>query len=413
MYRIPAPLTRMFSGIALGLAAATLGMNALAAGPEAASPYPEVTISPANPALAAQVKHGEYLVDLGDCLACHTASGGKAFSGGRAINTPYGAIYSTNITPDPETGIGKWTFAQFDKAVRYGDSPHGYLFAAMPYPSYNIMSPQQVRDMWEYLKRVPAVYRRNEPVGMPIPFRWRFLQAAWRLLFFKPADGPYRPDPTKSALWNWGRFIVEGPEHCGACHTPHNFLGAPKQRYFLTGSTISGRWAPDVSGAVTSHLPVDEIMKVFSEKRGLSGGVLGGDMGLAIGHSMRFMTPQDMRAVAVYLQTVDSPIPSGPMPVAESPSDIGLGQKVYRAHCAACHETGVGGAPKVGTTDFAPLAKMPLEDLYRNVHYGVSIMPAKGGCAKCTDRELSSAIRYMIRPSASPPRPGASRPDTT
>lgn len=399
MQENPASFSRLCSGIALGLAVAAFSAN-VSANEAEHSPYPVVKVNPADSALAAQITHGQYLVDLGDCIACHTADGGKPFAGGRAIDTPYGAIYTSNITPDPETGIGKWTFDQFDKAVRFGDSPHGYLFAAMPYPSYNLMSREQVRDMWEYLKRVPAVHREDTPVAMPAPFKWRFLQIGWRMLYFHP-KGPYKPDPTKSADWNRGRFIVQGPEHCGACHTPHNFLGAPEMSHLLTGSTISGKWAPDVSADVTKPLPIADIVDVFTQKRGLSGGILGGDMGLAIGHSMQFMTPEDMRAVAVYLQSVNRPLPSGPMPVAATAGDAKLGETVYKEHCAACHDTGAGGAPKVGTSDFSPLAKMPLTDLYRNAYYGVSFMPAKGGCAKCTDQDLSSAIRYMLSASAS------------
>ena len=367
--------------------------------------YPPISLSNMAPAKAKEVRKGEYLAKLGDCVACHTDHGGgnkkgKPFAGGLPIKTPFGTIYSTNITPDKATGIGNWTFKQFDDAVRYGESPHGYLFAAMPYNYYNVMSKAQVHAIWEYLRQVPAVNRPNKPLDMIPPFSWRWIQFGWRFMFVKPTEGTFKYDPKHSAAWNRGRFIVQGPEHCGACHTPHNFLGGSEKRFYLGGSDISGAWAPDVTGLATGPHSIKTIMRVFKDGKGLSGGNLNGPMIDAIANSMRFMTPQDMRAVAIYLQSVHSEVPPGPRPVAMNQVDLAQGKKTYEHHCDVCHSSGVGGAPKVGDVkDWAPIGKTPLFILFENVVHGVSIMPPKGGCQNCSRGDITSAIVYMLKQS--------------
>ncbi|MGH8427353.1 MAG: c-type cytochrome [Gammaproteobacteria bacterium] len=376
--------------------------------------YPAIKMPPTGSALAGEVIRGAYLVKISDCMACHTDhddSGLKApaFSGGLPMKTPFGIIYSRNITPDKATGIGSWTFEQFDDAVRYGESPHGYLFAAMPYAFYNKMSRDDVHAMWEYLKRVPAVHNPDKPLAMMIPFKWRWLQFGWQFMFFKPGEGPLKPDPNHSAEWNRGRFIVQGPEHCGACHTPHNFLGGTAFRYDLTGSSISGMWAPNVSALATDPHPVPVITEVFSQARGLGGGTLRGPMLDAIQHSMQFMTPADMRAVAVYIRSVNSEMPPTERPVPAKDADLRLGAQVYNGHCAACHDSGAGGAPKVGDPkDWAALEKTPMVILYENMWHGVSLMPPKGGCTACSALELTSAMAYMLKQSQPGVKPASS-----
>ncbi len=208
---------------ALALTVALSAAHAATAPPPASTltkdftvPYPVVQVPAASTTLAREIRQGEYLARLSDCMACHTdhdrtSIKGKPFAGGLPMQTPFGVIYSRNITPDKGTGIGSWTFRQFDDAVRYGKSPQGYLFAAMPYPNYNLMSRAQVHAIWEYLKRVPAVHEENKPLGISAPFKWRWLQFGWRFLFYKPGEGEFKPDPNHSAAWNRGRFIVQGP----------------------------------------------------------------------------------------------------------------------------------------------------------------------------------------------------------
>ncbi len=366
--------------------------------------YPSVSVTGLSPVLAKEVRRGEYLVRLSDCATCHTVHGegksGKAFAGGYAMKTPFGTIYATNITPDKATGIGNWTFEQFDAAVRSGESPHGYLFAAMPYNYYDIMSREQVHAMWEYLRRVPPVHKKNRPLDMSAPFSWRWIQFGWRFAFFRPNNHRFQPDPNRSALWNRGKFIVQGPEHCGGCHTPHNLMGGSQRRFLLEGSDISGRWAPNITSYAVGPHSVETMMRVFRDAEGLSGGDLQGPMLEAVANSTRYMTREDMRAVTVYLDSVTSEIPSGARPVPDDDVDLALGEKTYRQHCAACHSTGVGGTPKVGdAARWAPLEKTPSFVLYENVWHGVSLMPPRGGCKDCSRKEISSAIAYMLQES--------------
>ncbi len=415
-------MARLFwqRGMVLGMMALSWVPIIALASPSARIHYPRVEAPGAGTTLKAEIAAGEYLVKLSDCLACHTNHGngrqGKLFAGGFPIKTPFGTIYSPNITPAKATGIGNWTFAQFEQAVRYGISPHGFLFAAMPYNYYNNMSRRQVRDMWEYLRRIPAVEQKNKALDMPPPFRWRWLQFSWRFAFFKPAEDTFKPNPKRSAEWNRGRFIVAGPEHCGACHTPHNLLGGSERRYFLQGSSISGTWAPNITSLAAAPSSIQTIMRVFAQARGLSGGQLRGSMLDAIDHSMKFMTPADMRAVAIYLQSVSSERAPGPRPVVMNEVNLALGEKTFKTRCAACHASGAGGAPVVGNTnDWRALSRMPLFVLYTNVWNGVSIMPAKGGCKDCSSRAITSAIVYMLKHSRpgvgeKGPHTGGSRP---
>ncbi|MGH8273506.1 MAG: c-type cytochrome [Gammaproteobacteria bacterium] len=370
--------------------------------------FPKVGTSSLSPTLASEIKKGKYLTKLADCMACHTDHTnseikGPQFAGGLPMQTPFGVIYSRNITPDKKTGIGDWTFKQFDDAVRYGIAPQGYLFAAMPYNYYNLMSQAQVHAIWEYLKRVPAVHKKNKAIAMPPPFRWRWLQIGWRFLFFKPAEDTYHYDPqhpydpNRSEQWNRGRFIVEGPAHCGDCHTAHSLLGSPQNSHALTGSGFSGWWAPNVGSAVAGVHSIKTITRVFSEGRGLAGGKLKGPMLDAISNSFKYMTPADMRAVAVYIQSVSGVPASGPRPVSPAAVNLARGHKTYQADCAACHDSGIGGAPRVGNAkDWRALEKEPFFVLYENVWHGVSIMPPKGGCNSCSARDITSAVAWML-----------------
>jgi len=370
--------------------------------------YPSVPVSALAPKLAREVRQGEYLVKLADCATCHTIHGdgksGEAFAGGYAMKTPFGTIFAPNITPDKQTGIGSWTFHQFDQAVRFGVSPHGYLFAAMPYNYYDIMSRAQVHAIWEYLQRVPAVHKENKPLEMQAPFGWRWIQFGWRFAFFQPNNHRFRPDPEHSALWNRGKFMVDGPAHCGGCHTPHNMMGGSQRRSMMQGSDISGAWAPNITAYAMAPHPASTVVSVFKEGRGLSGGTLQGPMVEVDANSLRYLRPRDIRAVAVYLDSVKSEVPSGPRPVADAEVDLSLGKTTYQRHCAACHDSGVGGTPKVGdVAAWAPLEKTPMFILYENVWHGVSIMPPRGGCQGCSRRELTSAVSYMLEES----KPGA------
>jgi mono/diheme cytochrome c family protein len=182
--------------------------------------------SPARAGDEAQLRRGELLFRAADCTFCHTDSkgGGAPLAGGRPISTRFGVIFSPNITPDPKTGIGAWSKAEFDRALRQGIGRDGqYLFPVFPYPAFTKMSDADIGDLYAYLMSRPAVVQADKPDAFRIPFRWRFLQRFWRLLFFRP--GPLPPVAGQSAAWNRGRYLAEAVVHCQECHTPRNFLG--------------------------------------------------------------------------------------------------------------------------------------------------------------------------------------------
>ena len=171
------------------------------------------------------VMHGEYLVRAGGCFSCHTAAGGQKLAGGRALATPFGTFYSPNITPDPQTGIGRWTDAQFVRALREGVRPDGAnYFPVFPYPSFTGITDDDALAIKAYLFSRPPVRQQNRPHDVAFPISKRFLQTGWKLLFFTP--GPFEPAPERSAAYNRGAYLVSALAHCGECHTPRNFLGA-------------------------------------------------------------------------------------------------------------------------------------------------------------------------------------------
>jgi mono/diheme cytochrome c family protein len=177
-----------------------------------------LTVSTPPPAEEDAETRGEYLVRAGGCFSCHTAPGGQKMGGGRALTTPFGTFYSPNITPDPETGIGRWTDTEFLRALREGVRPDGTnYFPVFPYPSFTGITDSDALAIKAYLFSLPAVRQQNRPHNVPFPFSWRFLQTGWKLLFFTP--GPFQPAIERSAAYNRGAYLVTALAHCGECHT--------------------------------------------------------------------------------------------------------------------------------------------------------------------------------------------------
>ncbi len=205
----------------------TIGMTgAIAQQPPKPAPAPI-----ANPALIAK---GEYLARAGDCIACHTAREGKIFAGGLPMETPFGTIYTSNITSDPQTGIGTWTSDQFFTTMHNGRFPDGgLLYPAMPFASYTKVTREDSDAIFAYLRSVPPVRQANRPHDLRFPYNNRSLIIGWRTLFFR--EGEYKPDATKSADWNRGAYLVEGLGHCGMCHTAINALGGSSEIAGLRG----------------------------------------------------------------------------------------------------------------------------------------------------------------------------------
>ncbi|HSW68840.1 MAG TPA: c-type cytochrome [Gammaproteobacteria bacterium] len=358
--------------------------------------YPPVNTAGKDPEL---IKKGEYLAKAGDCIACHTNSPqkGKTFAGGLPMQTPFGTIFSPNITPDKETGIGSWTDEQFIKAMREGISPHGHFYyPAFPYLYFNKITTEDLKALKAYLDSIPAVNQKNLKNKMVWPFNVRLLQAPWRWMFFHPT-AVYEGVPEASEKWKRGEYLVEGFGHCAMCHSPSYKiftdklpLGAPIQKFDLTGSKIQGYLAPNITKANLNEVSEQEITDVFLKDRMIGGGPVEGPM-LEVNHdSLRYLTPEDLSAIAVYLKSVQSkspPKPTGPA----------AGKALYENYCSGCHASGAGGAPKYGdAADWTPVLKGGINKVYENAIKGIGGMPAKGTCVSCNDQDIKQAVDYML-----------------
>jgi mono/diheme cytochrome c family protein len=293
----------------------------------------------------AQIQHGRYLTIVGDCASCHTVPGtGRAFAGGRAIETPFGAILAPNITPDPETGIGAWTDDEFVNALTKGTGRNGQrLYPAMPYTYYTKVTRDDALAIRAYLNTVAAVRNQVNPNQLPFPFNIRASLIGWDTLFFTP--GTFKADPNKSAEWNRGAYIAEGLAHCGACHTPKNFLGGDKTSESLRGYALQGWFAPDITNNSPRGLggwSVEEIAAYLKTGHNASSAATG-LMAEAITRSISGFTDADVRAIAVYLKDR----PSQNENAGSSKPDqatMKLGAAIYADECAGCHIANGQGA---------------------------------------------------------------------
>lgn len=363
--------------------------------------YPQSNTSGKTPQEIEQIRRGEYLTKAGDCIACHTNStkaGSPAFAGGLPMETPFGTIFSPNITPHPTTGIGTWTDAQFIKAMREGISPQGKrYYPAFPYLYFNKVTDEDLKAIKAYLSSIPPVNQPNLENTMVWPFNFRFLQSGWRLLFFLPQKtGPFQHDPNKSDQWNRGAYLVEGLGHCAMCHTPSYYifskqfpLGAPIQKYNLTGAPIQGYLAPNITKSNLASIPDEELLRVFTHNQLIGGGSVEGPMLEANQNSLKYLTRADMLAIITYLKSVESKSP--PLPRG------GVGKALYQNYCAGCHANGGGGAPVYGDpTSWAHVMTQDVNTIYNNAIKGIGGMPAKGTCLSCSDEDIKHAVDYML-----------------
>lgn len=348
---------------------------------------------------AAQIKRGEYIAKAGDCIACHTNSleKGKPFAGGLPMQTPFGIIYSPNITPDKETGMGHWTLDQFVKAMHKGISPKGYYYyPAFPYLYFSKITLNDLKDLKAYLDSIPPVHQKNLANKMVWPFNQRLMQLPWRLLFFHP-NATYEAVPQETAEWKRGAYLVEGLGHCAMCHSPSYHilsenlsLGAPIRKFDLTGNKIQGYLAPNISKANIGAVPDQEIIDVFKKDVLIGGGKLEGPM-LEVNHnSLTHLTDADLKAMVVYLKSVQSVSPP-------KPTGAKAGKALYENYCSGCHEAGAGGAPKYGDgASWTPILKAGMNTVYNNAIKGINGMPAKGTCISCSDQDIKQAVDYMV-----------------
>lgn len=303
---------------------------------------------------AALIARGQYLTRIGDCEACHTRPGGKPFSGGLPIPTPFGTIYTPNITPDAQTGVGQWSFADFYRAMHEGIGKGGeYLYPAFPFPSYTLLSRDDVKAIWAYLRTVPPTHQVNRDDTLRWPYRIRETMAVWRRLYFQA--GPYKPDSAKPAQWNRGAYLVQGLAHCGACHTPRNRLGAKSTEALLAGGSVAidGWNAPNITPNKFTGIgawPAGSVRDFLATGRSVHSDALG-PMRDVVQSSLQYLRSDDLGAIVAYLRTVPPYGPTQPpagaptAPAAAtvaqvpgaSPKQVPPGEALYRKHCAACH----------------------------------------------------------------------------
>ncbi|WP_137957858.1 cytochrome c [Burkholderia sp. 4M9327F10] len=305
------------------------------------------------------VARGEYLARAGDCIACHTTPAGKLFAGRRPMATPFGTLYSPNISPDKETGIGRWTASQFYSMMHTGHSPDGsLLYPAMPFAAYTKMTRKDSDAIFSYLKSVPAVKLANRPHDMRFPYNNRSLLLGWRTLYFR--EGEFKPDPAQSVEWNRGAYLVQGPGHCSMCHTAINALGGSSESKAFEGGLIPMQawYAPSLTSNKEAGLgdwSLEDIANLL--RTGVSDrGAVYGPMAEVVYDSLQYLSDDDIRAMSVYLKSLpphgDEATPPSITSVEDKDRLYPLGSKIYDAQCATCH--GAKGRGKL--PQFPPLA---------------------------------------------------------
>ena len=255
---------------------------------------------------AGDAKRGQYLAAAGGCLGCHTEEKEKAapYAGGRALKTPFGIFYGPNITPHPEAGIGKWSEADFIRAMREGRRPDGaHYFPAFPYPSFTLINDADLRDLFAYLRSLPPNARKSEPHQLGFLYRWRFLLAPWKWLFLRA--GPFAPDAAVPPAVSRGAYLTRALGHCGECHTPRNFLGAPKSGQFLAGEKDV---APNLTPTRLKKWSDGDLKNFLTTGLTSDGDVPAKEMSEVITNTTSKLTPQDLDAIIAFLRTVP-PLP--------------------------------------------------------------------------------------------------------
>jgi nicotinate dehydrogenase subunit B len=387
-----------------GIAAAVLPWGSIApiARPDA-SVYSEATLA-----------RGRQLAALGDCAVCHTKTNGTVNAGGRAIETPFGVIYSTNITPDVETGIGDWSYPAFERSMREGIHRDGrHLYPAFPYTHFAKASDADLQALYAHLMAQTPVRADNRNPTLTFPFNWRPLMAGWNALFHRA--GPFEADATKSATWNRGAYLVEGLGHCGACHSPRNALGAEKANAYLAGGFAEGWEAPPLTSLSQSPIPwsEDELYAYLRSGESRFHGVAAGPMAPVV-KELTKLPDTDIRAMAVYLASFNDTAISKPaegelaarletLTGTRAVSASPLGARLYEGACAVCHR--IGGPPLFGSRPSLALnsnlhSAVP-DNLIQVILHGIAApvssdlgyMP--GFRDSMTDHQLAELISYL------------------
>jgi mono/diheme cytochrome c family protein len=375
---------------------------------------------------AAQVARGSQLALIGNCNSCHTAEGGAPYAGGRPLKTPFGTIHGTNITPCPDTGIGRWSEAAFTRALREGVDRSGrHLYPAFPYDHYTLMTDDDIRALYAFIMTREAVRAETPANQLPFPLNFRPLIAGWKLMFLDV--GVFQPDPARDPAWNRGAYLVRGPAHCGGCHTPRNFLGAEKKGRFLEGGVTEGWTAPALNPASTTPVPwtAESLRHYLRHGIAENHAITAGPMDPVI-RNLAGVPEDDVKAIAAYVAAyasqvtpehkqkshdllaraaLDATAQRAPQPPATSERDQVQrnGRALYAGACASCHDIGrqssgsglhLGLATVVHLDRPGNLIKIILEGIVPPAGEPGRWMPAFAGTF--TDEQLAH-LAYYIR----------------
>jgi mono/diheme cytochrome c family protein len=295
------------------------------------------------------IEQGRYLAQAGNCVACHTVPGQTPFAGGRRITTPFGDVFSSNLTPDDAEGLGAWSSADFWRALHYGKSRDGRrLYPAFPYPNYTRVNRADADAIFAYLQSLPPAVSAPQPATVRFPYNTALAQRVWRALYFKP--GELAPEPTRSTEWNRGAYLVEGLGHCNACHTARTWLGGTDVAADYSGTAIPTLgWDALPLGRAQSMTDADAAELAELLKSGTSArNVMTGPMAEVVFHSLQHLRDADIAAIVAYVRTLPAREPRlkriGPRVGAqERELLVELGATVYKDHCAECHgDDGLG-----------------------------------------------------------------------
>ncbi|MHB0777547.1 c-type cytochrome [Halomonas sp. WWR20] len=356
---------------------------------------------------------GEYLARAADCIACHVTEGGEPFAGGLAFELPFGTLYSPNITPDKETGIGDWSDDDFINAMQKGVGKDGrHYYPAFPYTSYTLMSRDEILAIKAYLFSLAPVHQPNRKNDIGFPFNQRWGMALWNWLFLD--DERFQPDPARSDTWNRGAYLVQGPGHCGECHTPRNLFQARDESQHLAGAIVDGWHAwnitSDPEGGIGAW-PDEQLVSYLAIGRAWRYGVAAGPMAEVVSHSLNHLSEADIQAIVTYLKSV----PAQPAEVTRPPektlsnhmpadSEHPLGVQVFAKACANCHTwDGRGtrsayaaliGLRTVHDPDAVNLVQVLLEGADLHTRQGAAYMP--GFDTGYSDEELAAVSRFVL-----------------
>ncbi|WP_109477078.1 c-type cytochrome [Paraburkholderia sp. C35] len=350
--RRPSRWRRWLAGGGIGgVAGGLIGLAcSILPGPAPIAPLPAGAGADASMWSAAMLERGRQIAIAGDCAVCHTAPGGKVNAGGLALDTPFGTVWSTNITPDRETGIGAWSYEAFARAMRKGISRDGHhLYPAFPYTAFARMSESDMMALYAYLMSEPAVKQAAPETKLPFPLNQRRLVAGWNWMFHDERE--YQPDPQQSAQWNRGKYLVDGAGHCGACHTPRNALGAEKGGFaYLGGGSAEGWDAPALVASHAAPVPWTEDALFSYLRTGFSTehGVAAGPMAPVVA-GLASLPEADVRAIAHYIASLSPPVDAAVAAHAAAQRTAGAnadaltvagfqnGRRMFEAACAVCH----------------------------------------------------------------------------